>query len=262
MEKNFIRKKVWYCNDTLLTFTLFIILIPLTMFWFAFVTGFLGSLHCIGMCGAIVMALPKSGNNWAKWLIGRLLYNGGRITTYGILGVIVGILGHSIQIAGFQQWLSIVMGVGILIAVLFSYSLEQQVVKIPILDRFFFRLKQKLGKLLAINSQSSLYLIGLLNGLLPCGFVYLGLAGAMNSGCWECGGKYMLSFGLGTLPALLGFSFFIQFVPKNLFNSNTIFRVLLVVFACLLILRGLNLGIPFISPNMNAVTSGGVPHCH
>lgn len=232
------------------------------MFWLAFLTGFLGSLHCIGMCGAIVMALPKSTGKFGKWLIGRLLYNSGRITTYGILGVIVGILGHGIKIAGFQQWLSIIMGVAILIALFFSYSLEQQIVKIPILDKFFFRLKQNLGKLLAINSHSSLYSIGLLNGLLPCGFVYLGLAGAMNSGCWECGGKYMLLFGLGTLPALLGFSFVMQFIPKNFFNSSLIFRSMMVIFAFMLITRGLNLGIPFLSPNMNAIASGGVPHCH
>ena len=86
----------------------------------AFLVGFLGSFHCVGMCGPIALALPlEKKSNWS-FFSGRLLYNGGRVLTYSVLGLLVGIIGHTIAMAGFQKVLSIATGILILIIAVFN----------------------------------------------------------------------------------------------------------------------------------------------
>src|SRR4051812_29479834 len=169
----------------------------------ALTLGFLGSFHCVAMCGPIALALPLDRSSMFSKSIGALLYNAGRLITYIILGSIFGLLGQSIVIAGYQQALSITLGVLILLGLLLPASTTNKINFMSVPALFIGRLKQKLRALFSTNSYSSLFLIGTLNGLLPCGLVYLGIAGAIASGNALQGGMFMLAFGLGTLPAML-----------------------------------------------------------
>ena len=110
----------------------------------AFMLGFAGSLHCAGMCGPIVLAMPVVGTNAVTQSIGRLAYNGGRIVTYGILGVIFGSVGQMLSMVGVQRWVSVGAGALILLA-LFAWPLRSSasLIALPVA-----RLKCALGSLL------------------------------------------------------------------------------------------------------------------
>ena len=138
--------------------------------WLAFVVGLGGSFHCVGMCGPIALALPRQ-NRRRSFIVGRLLYNAGRITTYMILGGICGTLGYAAHWTGFQQSLSILLGITLILGVAIP-ALSRRVGSMPGLTW----IKNKLAYLLQARSQSTLYMIGVLNGLLPCGFLYVGLS--------------------------------------------------------------------------------------
>lgn len=226
--------------------------------WTAFLIGVMGSFHCVGMCGPIVLALPSRYNSRTAYLFGRVLYNFGRIATYSVLGLICGLLGRTVAIAGYQGILSIITGVIILLAVVVPGILGNRLLKVSILDRFFSRVKRFWALLFGIDSYLSLFTIGILNGFLPCGLVYIALAGAISTGRMMSGAAYMAIFGLGTMPILLVLS-----IAGNLINLSlrkTINRLIpigAVILAALFILRGLSLGIPYISPRIVADAHGG-----
>lgn len=172
--------------------------------WTAVTIGFFGSFHCLGMCGPIALALPGRGGAAGRFAAGRLLYNFGRITTYSLMGALFGIFGHSAALAGLQQSLSIALGILIIAGVL---------IQSPRLARWwqawssrmpFARLQQAIRRQFSRQGMPALYTIGLLNGLLPCGFVYMGLAGSLTTGSVTGGALYMMLFGLGTFPAMFG----------------------------------------------------------
>ncbi len=172
----------------------------------ALIVGFLGSFHCVGMCGPIALALPTNDRSRMGFIYGRFLYNLGRITTYSILGLIVGLAGHSIALAGFQKTVSIASGVIILGVVLLPLISS----KLKINGLFIYQLTSKIKilfkKLFTLKSKYTLYWIGGVNGLLPCGFVYLALMYSFNGTSKWDGMFYMFSFGLGTLPMMFGLS--------------------------------------------------------
>lgn len=215
----------------------------------ALVLGLMGSFHCAGMCGPIAIALPLHGNTVPQKIFGGALYNLGRTITYGIMGALFGLLGQGMEMLGFQQKISVLMGALMIISVLFPAIFKNQYN----LDKSMFSLVGKLKKLIAnmfsIRSFSSLFFIGMLNGLLPCGLVYMAIAGAIGTGNAGQGMLYMILFGLGTIPMLLSIS-----IAGNLMSQairkkiNKLIPVLVVVVGLLFILRGLSLGIPFLSP--------------
>ncbi len=222
------------------------------MLWTAFVIGILGSFHCVGMCGPLVLALPgQSKGQRVRYLYGRLLYNSGRIITYGILGLTVGLVGKSISLAGYQQWLSISAGIFILLIMLLPGSKQYLVPRLGFLMRITNGVKRQLSKLFKRDGLLALFIFGLLNGLLPCGLVYLALAGALAVGSITGSFSYMVLFGLGTVPLLLLLSFLGQFISQQwrhrMYKMVPVFMIFLAV---LFILRGLNLGIPYISPQL------------
>ena len=92
--------------------------------------GFLGSLHCIGMCGPIALALPSQSKSKLSFYSGRLLYNLGRVITYSIMGLIIGLIGQKINLAGYQQIISVILGIAILIAVLLPSRFKNYLVKL------------------------------------------------------------------------------------------------------------------------------------
>jgi len=215
-----------------------------------FVIGLLGSLHCIGMCGPIALALPTGKLKSVKFFTGRILYNFGRVITYSIFGLIFGIIGKNLAIIGLQRWVSIISGVLIIIIVLLPGSTKSGLInKLPF-GKVTQKIKEAFGQLFKSGSLSSMLFIGIVNGLLPCGFVYVGVAGAIAAGDVLSGVAYMALFGIGTIPVMFITSVAGNFISIGVRQKLTkIIPALAILLAVIFILRGLSLGIPFISPS-------------
>lgn len=221
------------------------------MLWSAFLIGLFGSFHCIGMCGPIAIALPIQQDNIPALVTGRILYNIGRALTYAAIGLVFGLLGQGLSLAGFQQSVSIVAGVLILLMVLLPARFTQQLYLLKPAYGFTNFLKRKFGILFKRKSVLSVFFIGLLNGFLPCGLVYIAVAGAIATGGYLDGAMYMFVFGLGTLPIMLAVSLAGNFISINVRKRiNKLIPAFMIVLAFLFILRGMNLGIPYISPQL------------
>ena len=211
--------------------------------------GLIGSFHCIGMCGPIVVALPLKKHNLLSKIIGAILYNSGRVFTYSVIGILFGLLGRGIHLAGFQQWISILLGIVMIITVLFPYFFREKIAIGSLFSGFAARLIVRLKRLFTDRSYFSLLMIGILNGLLPCGLVYVAIAGAINSGTVVSGALFMVFFGIGTIPLLL-----VAILAGNLIGYQIRSKILKVVpyfvflLGVLFILRGMSLGIPYVSP--------------
>lgn len=220
----------------------------------AIALGLVGSLHCAGMCGPLALALPATGNSRIGFVAGRIAYNLGRILTYCLLGTAFGLIGQTIAFAGFQRWVSIIAGVAILLGLLLSTRFATS---FPV-SQLVNRIKGGLGNLLRQRSFPAIFALGTLNGLLPCGLVYTACAGAVATGGLLSGAGYMAAFGLGTVPMMLGIGLVGQKFQFTLrFKLQRLIPVSVAVIAVLLILRGLSLGIPYISPELAA---GAVCH--
>ncbi len=221
----------------------------MTILLSALVLGLMGSFHCAGMCGPIAIALPLHGNTISQKIFGGTLYNLGRTITYGIMGAIFGLLGQGVEMLGFQQKISVLMGALMIISVLFPVLFKNKNNLGKSWSRFVGHFKKAMGKMFSIRSFSSLFFIGLLNGLLPCGLVYMAIAGAVGTGNVTQGSLYMILFGLGTIPMMLTISLAGDIMSQAIRKKiNKLIPVLVVVIGLLFILRGLSLGIPFLSP--------------
>ena len=234
------------------------------MLWSAFLIGLFGSFHCIGMCGPIALALPIQQDDRLALVSGRVLYNVGRAITYAFIGLVFGLLGQSLSLAGFQQSISIIAGVLILLMVLLPSKYSQKLYLLKPAYGFTNFLKKKFGILLKRKSIASIFFIGLLNGFLPCGLVYIAVAGALASGGFFEGAAYMFIFGIGTLPIMLAVSLAGNFISLNVRKRvNKLIPAFMIVLACLFILRGMNLGIPYISPQLQQTeVNDESPICH
>jgi sulfite exporter TauE/SafE len=220
----------------------------------ALTMGLLGSLHCLGMCGPIALMVPVDKNTWWRRSIGGLSYNLGRVATYGILGAIFGLLGLGIHLAGAQQWLSISLGMLIILAAVIPMIFRKRVIGSDLgpFSRLIDLLKASLGKLISRRSPNALFTIGLLNGLLPCGLVYIAIAGATATGSIAQGTLFMVFFGLGTLPAMFAVNMVGHLLSVKARNRlRKIIPVAVIVLGLLFIVRGMNLGIPYLSPQLS-----------
>ena len=220
----------------------------------ALVLGLMGSFHCAGMCGPIAIALPLHGNTVPQKIFGGTLYNVGRTITYGIMGAIFGLLGQGIQMIGVQQKISVIMGVVMIISVLFPALFKTQYRMDKSMFSFVGKLKKRIGEMFSIRSFQSLFFIGMLNGLLPCGLVYMAIAGAIGTGNAAEGTLYMILFGLGTIPMLLTISLAGNIMSQAIRRKiNKLIPVMVIVVGLLFILRGLSLGIPYLSPEKQKI---------
>jgi uncharacterized protein len=229
---------------------------------YALSMGFIGSFHCIGMCGPIALSLPVQHLDGARRQAGILLYNAGRITAYAIPGTIAGWLGRQFFLGGFGQWLSIALGCGMLLFILFRYVVRSAPMRMN--NRFYDRhIKRMLGNLLRRRQLHTLYAIGFLNGLLPCGLVWFAITGATATGSYIQGAFFMMAFGLGTLPTMVAISWCNDLISINM--RNRVRRCIPYAMTCmalLLIVRGLNLNIPYISPALPAPNERVMQHCY
>lgn len=233
--------------------------------WTAFIIGLAGSLHCIGMCGPIAIALPLRDESKYRLLIGRLLYNSGRIITYALLGMIFGFIGSGFFIGGYQQILSIALGLLMLLTLFLPSKYAAYLTGARLHEKMTGKIRGLWRKLMRKNSVGSLFLIGLLNGFLPCGLVYIAIAGSISTGTAWGGALYMALFGLGTFPVMLVMSLVGQILSfKMKLHLRKLLPVGVIILASLFILRGLSLGIPYISPKIEKQASGQttVDCCH
>ncbi len=179
--------------------------------WTALFLGFAGSFHCVGMCGPIAMSIPRSSSRTFVLTSYAFIYNSGRILVYALLGLFFGLLGTQITIAGFQGWISIMLGAAIVAAVLMNRFFKSRPKPI-LLEKLTQTVSKYYGLLLRKESLPALFGMGVLNGLLPCAFVYSGLAVAALTESPTHSMMYMTLFGLGTFPAM----YFMYLAPSIL----------------------------------------------
>ena len=171
-----------------------------------FILGLTSSLHCIGMCGPIAMAIPVNRkNNWTI-LSGVLQYNLGRVLTYAILGLLVGSIGLTVESFGILQWLSIISGVLLILYAWRKWLGHIFTAKLPQVNINGF-VSKGMGSVLSSSFPFKLPLLGFLNGLLPCGMVYIALMNALLAGGQLSSSMAMILFGLGTLPSMIAVGF-------------------------------------------------------
>lgn len=215
----------------------------------ALVLGLVGGLHCAGMCGPLALALPGRDRSGAAYVLGRLAYNLGRVVTYCGLGLIFGVVGKSFWMAGVQRWTSITLGLLLIFGLFLSRKLALSKPVVLLVQR----LKLAMGGLLRRRSLVALGLLGLLNGLLPCGLVYVACAGAAATGGVVSGLEYMAVFGLGTVPVMFVISVSGKLMPTALrIRLVRVVPLSIILLAILLILRGMSLGIPYVSPDLSS----------
>lgn len=218
------------------------------MIYTAFLFGLLGSFHCVGMCGPIAFMLPIDRTSRVKSILQTSLYHLGRIFSYATMGAIFGLLGKGFYLFGLQQQLSIVVGTLMILSILLPKVFQKIPIAKPII-KFTNTVKNNLGASLKKKETPTFFTIGFLNGLLPCGLVYMAIFGALTSSTFYEGALYMSLFGLGTVPLMTAVVLLgnIASVIKRR-KIQQLIPVVVVVIGVIFIIRGLGLGIPFVSP--------------
>ena len=210
--------------------------------------GLLTGFHCVGMCGPIALVLPLNNRTWGTRVFSALLYNIGRTVTYASMGAVFGIIGAGFSFAGFQRWISIIMGAFMISTVIFP-QINNVLYKGTGNSKFMSSIKKQLSKYFQQASYKSLFITGLLNGLLPCGMVYMAIAGAIAVGSVSGSILFMALFGLGTIPMMFLMSMLGNFASLKLKHFiNKAIPFVVVIVGVLFVSRGLELGIMFISP--------------
>lgn len=229
----------------------------------AFILGLLGSLHCVGMCGPIAFMLPVDRSNSFRKVIQISVYHFGRLLAYSLIGLIFGIVGKSLYIFGLQQQLSILIGVLMIVLVLIPYRTIGKYNLSRPLQRFIFKIKSSLGTALKKKTADTFLTIGFLNGFLPCGLVYMAVFGAMATGSLANGSLYMVLFGLGTIPLMTSVIYIGKFLNSSVKQRiQKAIPIFVVIIGTLFILRGLGLGIPYLSPEPIVDIASGTMSCH
>lgn len=214
----------------------------------ALLLGLVGGLHCAGMCGPLMLAMPVAGRTRTQFFAGRVAYQLGRISVYAALGALFGTLGHTLMLAGVQRWVSLTLGALLLSGLLVSPKLLQFSWPVKAIGR----LKALMAEFLRRRSLASLGVLGGLNGLLPCGLVYAACAAAAATEGTLAGATYLVVFGLGTTPMMLGISLSGRLVPAPIrLRLRHLAPATMGLMGGLLILRGLALGIPYLSPDLS-----------
>lgn len=216
----------------------------------AFFMGLFGSIHCTLMCGPLLFALQQNQQLSFAVATNKILYQVGRILTYGFIGLLFGWLGSSVVMKGWQQGFSLVTG-AILVLIGLSYA---YIHKLPALARVQTQAIQPFAKAMGkwLYKPNGAFIAGMMNGFLPCGMVYMALASAMNADDMVSSFQFMVLFGLGTLPLMLLFSFFTH-LPRKLFKFKftSLLPALYILMGVWFLLRGANWDIPYLSPLLN-----------
>jgi sulfite exporter TauE/SafE len=221
--------------------------------------GLLSSFHCIAMCGPIALALPVQKGNRLQQFAGLAFYNIGRTFTYAALGIALGSLGYSFAWIGYLRYLSIFSGILMLLYVLWPSRLDFYLHPPKFWQKFIQHLKRQMGEMLRSRKTGSWFILGILNGLIPCGLIYLALISSIATGNAFSGGLYMMMFGIGTLPAMMAVGFFKQWFSTSLRSSvRKLTPIMLAIAGILLVMRGILIQYPV----NNATNSSSITICH
>lgn len=221
------------------------------MLWTGFLLGLFGSLHCLGMCSPIVLTLPRSKSN-ANFLLGRSFYNIGRTISYIFLGLVIAAFGSAINFSGWQNALSIASGILILSTLITYGKSKLDVTWIKPFRAITSGIKKFFSKFYKSNTILSQFGIGVANGFLPCGLVYVALAASIAFSSFYESAVYMGLFGMGTFPMLLGVAFSGRIISGTTRqNLNRLVPYFIAILGIIFIVRGLNLGIPYLSPDIS-----------
>ena len=233
------------------------------MLYSAFIFGLISSFHCIGMCGPIAMMLPVDRSNEVKKITQIITYHIGKLTAYGILGLVFGFLGRSFYLAGMQQQLSIIVGIlMIMVAVIPEKVFAKYNFSKPVY-RVITKVKSSLGQQFKNKSYKSLFTIGLLNGFLPCGMVYVALFGAIAMQNVTLGIGYMVLFGIGTIPMMVAVVYASGLISFSFRGTiQKAIPLVAVIIGMLFIIRGLGLDIPYLSPSNMSLFVQSEANCH
>ncbi|MDN3492264.1 sulfite exporter TauE/SafE family protein [Winogradskyella bathintestinalis] len=228
-----------------------------------FILGLLGSLHCVGMCGPIAFMLPVDRSNSFRKISQIGVYHFGRLLAYSIIGLVFGLIGKSFSIFGIQQQLSIGIGVIMIVLVIIPYKTLGKYNLSKPLNALISKVKSNLGKALKKKTADTFLTIGFLNGFLPCGLVYMAVFGAVATGSlWE-GSLYMILFGLGTIPLMTSAIYLGKFLNTTIKQRiQKAIPVFVVLIGIIFILRGLGLGIPYLSPAPITEIASSAIECH
>ena len=227
-----------------------------------FMLGAAGSLHCIGMCGPLSLALPLRTFNHFQKAISLLSYQLGRIFTYSFFGLLVGWIGRPLQWGQYQQLFSVMMGLLVIIAA-WLYHRKSHLVQLPGLNQFYLSVQKLIaGRLKSAKGPIGFAGLGMANGLLPCGLVYVAIASTLSIGNISDSVGFMAAFGAGTLPAMMLAGYSGQLIkPQTRASFQKAVPYFIVAMGLLLIIRGLDLGIPYLSPKLPASPVDPV-NCH
>lgn len=233
------------------------------MLYTAFFFGLISSFHCIGMCGPIAMMLPVDRNNPTKKVTQIITYHIGRLTAYGTIGLVFGLVGKGFFMAGIQQNLSIFIGIAMIAVILIPEKIFAKYNFSKPVFVLISKIKTTLGSQFKNKSYQSLFIIGLLNGFLPCGMVYVALFGAIAMQNAGFGVLYMVLFGLGTVPMMSSVIYINSYLTIPIRNKiQKVIPYVAVIIGVLFILRGLGLGIPYVSPSNMSLFVQENPQCH
>ena len=232
------------------------------MLWSAVIFGLLGSFHCVGMCGPIAFMLPVDRTNSTKKVFQIFTYHFGRILAYSLIGLVFGLVGKSLYIFGLQQQLSIAIGVLMIVVVITptrifnKYNFSKPVFKL------ISKVKSSLGQAFKKKTADTFLTIGFLNGFLPCGLVYMAVFASLAMASALKGSLYMALFGIGTIPLMTSAIYLGKFLNATIKQRiQKVIPVFVVIIGLLFILRGMGLGIPYLSPAPVTEMVNGVIDC-
>jgi uncharacterized protein len=236
--------------------------------WTAALMGLGGSLHCVLMCGPLAGSIPGSARSGASPIVNKLIYHGGRISSYLAIGFLFGLIGEAVSLVIYQQYISLLAGAALLLYLALRFFIPKAALNQRLLRRWNDGLNNIFALLRQEHGLLPVFGFGIVNGFLPCGLVYLAAAASLQGGDWVYSQLYMLLFGLGTLPAMFGISFLSTKLKMQRFIAKPRFTIVAVlVLGSLFLVRGMALGIPYLSPNISSPTETSCCHasngsCH
>lgn len=233
------------------------------MLWSALLFGLLGSFHCIGMCGPIAFMLPVDRSNSTKKAFQIFSYHFGRIIAYSVIGLVFGLVGKSLNLFGIQQQLSIFIGILMIVIVLIPIKTFNKINLSKPLYKLISKVKSALGRALKKKTADTFLTIGFLNGFLPCGLVYMAVFASITMQNAVQGSLYMILFGIGTIPLMTSAIYLGKFLNSTIKQRiQKAIPVFVIVIGMLFILRGLGLGIPYLSPAPIGEMVSSAIECH
>ncbi len=206
--------------------------------------GLLGSLHCMGMCGPIVLVLH--GN---RPFVSRLYYHAGRIGIYAFIGILIGFSGGALRLAASQEAISIIAGILMLLMIVIPSKLMSRLPFFRSIGILYSNIQQKTKPFWKDRSIKGDFFLGMINGVLPCGFLYAAFLGSLNAGSISASALWMFIFGIGTMPSLLAIGFLTS-IRNHTYQRyvKSALPIGTAIIAAIFIMRGLSLGIPMLSP--------------